>query len=197
MKADRNFSNFLITQVVLNLSGMSWGFIAVYAQQHWSLADGTVGEFNTALLIGQAVFNLIFGPLADRRGYKLVMELSALLAALSILLVFLAPNPAWFYLAFGLRGASFAGLFLSMMFVMEFCLPEVRPTYIGLSSTVSGMVAGLAPLLGGVLASVFGYPTLFAVTLVVALAAFALLRWFVRDPRHIKPVVIKEVIDVL
>jgi MFS family permease len=196
LKKDHNFSNFLLAQVVLNLSGMSWGFIAVYAQQHWSLGDGKVGEFNAALLIGQAVFNLIFGTLADRKGYKLVMELSALLAVLSIGLVFLAPQPAWFYVAFALRGASFAGLFLSMMFVMEFCTHEVRPTYIGLSSTVSGISSGLAPLLGGVLASLFGYPALFAITLVIGLAAFGLLRWLVRDPRHIKPVVIEEVVDV-
>jgi MFS family permease len=193
LKKDRNFSNFLLTQVVLNLSGMSWGFLAVYAQQHWSLADGRVGEFNAALLVGQAIFNVIFGLLADRKGYKLVMELSALLAALSILLVFLAPHPAWFYAAFALRGASFAGLFLSMMFVMEFCTPEVRPTYIGLSNTVGGAVAALAPLLGGTLASVFGYPALFATTLVVGLSAFAMLRWLVRDPRHIKAVAIGEI----
>jgi MFS family permease len=119
-----------------------------------------------------------------------------LLAALSILLVFLAPTPGWFYVAFALRGASFAGLFLSMMFVLEFCLPVVRPTYIGLSSTVAGTASGLAPLLGGLLASVFGYPTLFAITLVVALVAFAMLRWLVREPRHIPPVVIEEVVDV-
>ena len=195
LRGDRNFSNFLLTQVVLNLSGMSWGFIAVYAQQHWNLTDGKVGEFNAALLIGQAIFNLIFGPLADGKGYKLVMELSALLAALSILLVFLAPQPGWFYVAFALRGASLAGLFLSMMFVLEFCLPVVRPTYIGLSNSVAGTAAGLAPLLGGLLASVFGYSTLFAVTLVVALAAFAMLRWFVRDPRHIQPAQIEEVVQ--
>jgi MFS family permease len=175
---------------------MAWGFLAVYAQQHWSLADSKVGEFSAALLIGQAVFNLIFGPLADRKGYKLVMELSVLLAALSILLAFLAPHPAWFYAAFAMRGASAAGFFLSMMFVMEFCAPEVRPTYIGLSNTVGGTTAALAPLLGGLLASVFGYSFLFATTLVIALAAFAMLRWLVRDPRHIQPVAIEEVVDV-
>jgi hypothetical protein len=43
---------------------------------------------------------------------------------------------------------------------------------------------------------VFGYPTLFAVTLVVALAALAMLRWVVRDPRHIKPVAIEEVVNM-
>ena len=193
---DRNFSNFLLTQVVLSLSGMAWGFLAVYAQQRWNLEDGKVGEFNAALLVGQAVFNLVFGPLADRKGYKLVMELSVLLAVLSLLLAYLAPYPDWFYGVFALRGASLAGLFLSMMFVMEFCLPEVRPTYIGLSNTVGGAVAGLSPLLGGALASVFGYPTLFASTLLVALAALAMLRWLVRDPRHIQPVVIEEVVNV-
>lgn len=194
LKNDRNFSSFLLAQVILSLSGMAWGFLAVYAQQHWNLADGKVGEFSAALLLGQAAFNLIFGPLADRKGYKLVMELSALLAALSILLAFLAPHPDWFYVVFAMRGASAAGFFLSMMFVMEFCAPDVRPTYIGLSNTVSGTIAALAPLLGGLLASLFGYSVLFAVTLVIALAAFAMLRWVVRDPRHSKPVAVVEVI---
>lgn len=184
LKNDRNFSNFLLTQIVLNLGGMSWGFLAVYAQQNWNLSDGKVGEFSMALLIGQSLANLAFGLLADRKGYKLVMEISALLAALSILVAILAPGPDAFYLVFGLRGASLAGFFLSMMFVMEFSIPAVRPTYIGLSNTISGAVAGISPLLGGMLANWAGYPPLFVITLLLALASFVLLRWLVRDPRN-------------
>jgi len=196
LKKDRNFSNFLTTLVVFNLGGMAWGFLAVYALQHWGLPDGKVGQFGVALLIGQSVFNLAFGSLADRKGYKLVLELSALLAALSILLAVLAPHPNWFYIVFMLRGASLAGGYLSMMFVMEFCTPDIRPTYIGLSNTLSGIVLAIAPLLGGLIASLVGYPALFMVALVLGLAAFGMLRWWVRDPRHIQPAGLEEVENV-
>jgi MFS family permease len=126
----------------------------------------------------------VFGALADRKGYKLVLELGVLLAAASILMALVAPSPDWFYGVFLLRGASLAALFLSMMFVMEFSIPSVRPTYLGLNNTFSGAVNGIAPLLGGVVASIFGYPVLFAMALVLLIASFGLLRWFVRDPRH-------------
>ena len=193
LKKDRNFSNYLTTLVVFNLGGMATGFLAVYAMQTWGLSDGKVGAYGAALLIGQSVFNLVFGPLADRKGYKLVLEFSALLAALSILLALLAPNPDWFYLVFGLRGASLAGGYLSMMFVMEFCLPDIRPTYIGMSNTLSGTISAIAPMVGGLIASMMGYSALFIVALTLALAAFVMLRWWVRDPRHIQLPLLEKV----
>jgi MFS family permease len=193
LKKDHNFANYLITVVVFSMSGMASGFLAVYALRTWSLPDGKVGAFGAALLIGQSVFNLIFGPLADRKGYKLVLEISALLAALSVLLALVAPQPDWFYMVFALRGATLAGGFLSMAFVMEFCLPGIRPTYIGLSNTLNGIASAVAPIVGGLIASMMGYSALFIVALVLALTAFVMLRWWVHDPRHVQIPVLDEV----
>ena len=67
--------------------------------------------------------------------------------------------------------------------VLEFAKPEDRPTYIGLANTVPGIMASIAPLFGGWLAGVAGYPWMFTLSAVVALSGFGLLRWSVREPR--------------
>jgi MFS family permease len=137
------------------------------------------------MLIGQALCNPLFGMLGDRKGHKLGLELSALLGALAVGLASLAPTPAWFHAAFALLGASAAGSFLSgTMIAFEFSAPDVRPTYIGLNNTVTGIASGLAPLLGAWLASAAGYRPLFAAAFVVGLAGLALLHWSVREPRR-------------
>jgi MFS family permease len=163
---------------------MATGFLVVYAAQRWQLPDSQAGSFTASMLIGQALSNLLFGVLADRKGHKLVIELSALLGALAVGLASLAPTPEWFHLVFALAGASMAGMILSgIMIVFEFCPPEMRPTYIGLSSTVTGLAAAATPMIGGWLADAVGYRPLFVLAFVFGLAGTALLHWSVREPR--------------
>ena len=165
---------------------MAFGFLAVYAAQRWRLPDSQAGRFTTAMLTGQALSNLLFGSLADRKGHKLVLEVSTLLGAAAVGLASLAPSPAWFYAVFALTGGATAGFMLSgTMIVFEFGAPDVRPTYIGLSNTTIGVMRAVAPVVGGWLAGAMGYQRLFALTFAVVIAGFALLRWLVREPRRL------------
>ena len=184
LRSNNNFTWFIISQVVINLGGMAWGFLAVYSQQQWHLSDGTVGGFTATMLIGQALANLLFGVLADRKGYKIVLEISIILAILTLVITILAPSPQWFNLVFFLRGATTAGIFLTFLFVFEFSSVEIRPTYIGLTNTIGGIASGAAPLLGGWLALALGYKGLFWAGLLVSAAGFVIIHWFVHDPRH-------------
>ncbi len=184
LRTDGNFRRYLFSQVVVTFGGMATGFLVVYAAQRWQLPDSQAGSFTASMLIGQALSNLLFGVLADRKGHKLVIELSALLGALAVGLASLASTPEWFHLVFALTGASMAGIILSgIMIVFEFCSPEMRPTYIGLSSTVTGLAAAVTPMLGGWLADALGYRPLFGLAFVFGLAGLALLHWSVREPR--------------
>jgi MFS family permease len=185
LRADLNFRRYLVSQIVASLGGMAGGFVAVYAVQRWRLSDGQAGDFTTSLLIGQALSNLLFGVLADRKGHKLVLEMATLCGVLSVALASVAPAPAWFYAVFALSGASLAGFMLSgIMIVFEFSTPDLRPTYIGLSNTLIGVVSAIAPLIGGLLAGVIGYQALFVVASIIGAAGLALLRWMVREPRY-------------
>jgi MFS family permease len=108
-------------------------------------------------------------------------------------LAMIAPAPAWFHLVFALSGVSMAGFLLSgIMIVFEFSAPEVRPTYIGLNNSVSGIVAAVTPMIGGWMVDVVGYQALFVVSFGFGLAGFALLRWSVREPRQVGAVVTGE-----
>jgi len=185
LRTDPNFRRYLSSQTVMALSGMAIGFLAIYAVQRWQLPDSQAGRFTASMLIGQALSNLLFGVLADRKGHKLVLELSALTGTLAVGLASLAPAPAWFHLVFALIGAAAAGSMLSgIMITFEFSPPDIRPTYIGLSNTVTGVASGVAPVLGGWLAGAMGYRGLFTVAFVIGLAGFALLHWSVREPRR-------------
>jgi MFS family permease len=164
---------------------MAVGFLAVYAAQRWHLTDSRAGGFTAPMLVGQAVSNLLFGVLADRRGHKLVLELSTLSSVLGVGLAIFAPAPAWFYLIFALIGASSAGFMLSgIMIIPEFSAPDLRPTYIGVNNTAIGAVAALAPMLGAWLAGMLGYRGLFGVACLIGLVGLAVLHWSVHEPRQ-------------
>jgi MFS family permease len=189
-RSNSNFRRYLFSQIVTSIGGMAVGFLAVYAVQRWQLSDSQAGGFTTSMLIGQALSNLLFGALADRKGHKLVMELSTLVGALAVGLASVATASAWFHAVFALVGASAAGFMLSgIMITFEFSTADVRPTYIGLNNTVIGVAAGIAPLIGSWLAGATGYRTLFAVAFVIGMVGLALLHWSVREPRQIQSAV--------
>ncbi|MBL8097500.1 MAG: MFS transporter, partial [Anaerolineales bacterium] len=185
LRRDRNFRQYLLAAIVFYLSGMATSFLAVHAVQQWNLSDAEAGGFTIAMQIGLAAANLFFGFLSDRTGHKLSLEICSLLSLTSLVLAFLAPSPAWFYVVFFLRGAVNAGTFISgISIVYEFADDSNRATYIGLSNTIPGVAGAVAPLVGGWLAGGLGYPVMFALSAVVGVTSWALLHFSVRDPRH-------------
>ncbi len=183
LKGDPNFVRFLLSVGAINLGTMALGFFAVYAQQHWKLPDSTVSIYTASMLVGQALANLLFGWLGDRHGYKLVIELGTVALILSTALALFAPGPAWFNLVFGMRGAVAAATLLAMLIAFEFSAADIRPTYIGMTSTANGVSAAIAPILGSWLATLFGYPGLFQAGIVFSAIGLFMLRFFVREPR--------------
>ncbi len=185
LRRDRNFRLYLAAQVVFSLSGMATGFLVVYAVQAWKLPDATAGGFTIALQVGLTLANLFFGFLADRKGHKLSLEICLLLSIASLGLAIAAPGAAWFYAVFFLRGAVQAGTFISgISIVYEFTEAENRPTYIGMANTLPGVAGAVAPLAGGWLAGAVSYQAMFIVSAAIGVAAWALLRFAVREPRH-------------
>lgn len=188
LRKDRNFRLYLLSQVVFLLSSMANGFLVVYAVRTWNLPDSQASGYTIALQVGLTLANLFFGFLADRKGHKISLEICLLLSVISLGLAIFAPNPLWFFPVFFLRGAATAGTFISAIsIVYEFTNAENRPTYIGLANTIPGVAGALAPLLGGWLAGATSYQTMFILSAVIGMAAWALLRFAVREPRKILP----------
>jgi MFS family permease len=190
LREDGNYVRFLIACSMANLGAMAGGFFMVYGKEYIPGALGQVGVL-TAILVGsQAVMNLVWGAVADRSGHKVVLGGSALFmaiaaaAALTSMVVPQSTSLAWLWLAFALLGTSMSGHTVSRMnIILEFCAPEDRPTYIGLTNTLLAP-AMLAPVLGGWLATWLGYGGLFVAAVALSLLGAALLLSWVREPRQ-------------
>ena len=188
-RRDHNFRRFLIARLLLAMGGMGTGFVTVAAVQQWQVPDSMVGAFTAAMLVGQTLGNLIFGLLADRLGHKLPLELGALASLAAFVLAWLAPSAESYFAVFALLGITLGAIIVSgILVVMEFGEPSRRPTYVGMVNTGVGLVSVAAPLLGAGLAGV-DYDLLFAVSAVINLAALVLMRWWVKEPRFVRPAV--------
>jgi MFS family permease len=183
IRRDHNFRRFLQARMLMALGGMGVGFIAIAAVQRWQVPDGTVGLYTVALLLGQTSGNLLSGWLADRLGHKLSLEIGASASIVAFALAWLAPSAIWYYAVFAFLGVAIGAAIVSgTLIAMEFSEPAHRPTYIGLTNTSAGLVGGMAPLLGGWLAS-FSYDWLFVLSAGFNLMGLVLMRWTVGDPR--------------
>lgn len=181
---DRNYRRYLISRTVVNLGTMAGGFFMVYGVQRFAIDGAGVGLLTGVLIGSVALMNLVWGLLGDRGGHKGVLTAGAFLVCAAPLVAFLAPSPLWLGLTFVLMGSYQAADHASALnIILEFCAPEDRPTYIGLTNTLLAPVLIVAPLIGGGLATFFGYQTLFVVAALVAGTGALLLSVWVREPR--------------
>ncbi|HXF63736.1 MAG TPA: MFS transporter [Caldilineaceae bacterium] len=193
LRRNLNYRAYLLSRMTVLLGAMANGFFIVYGRERFGIDAAGIGAL-TALLVGSvAVMNLVWGFLADRWGHKLVLAGGALLLALAGLNAWLAPSAAWLGLTFVLLGAySAADMVSSLTIILEFCAPEDRPTYIGLTNTLLAPILILAPVLGGWLATVAGYtPLLITSTTIAAIGGLLLVFW-VHEPRTAPLVVVSS-----
>lgn len=209
LRKDHNYRRYLISKTLVNAGAMSAGFFAVYGTELYALDGRGVGLLTGVLVGTQAVLNPLWGLLADRVGHKTVLASAAIflvLAPLSALMLSggmgAAAGAAWQGPAPGLSsilGGVPPSLVLTFVFlaaylsadhtsslniILEFCEPEDRPTYVGLTNTLLAPVLICAPIFGGWLAGTLGYATLFSAALAVSAAAAVSMLFWVREPRR-------------
>ena len=185
LRDDHNFREYILSRGLGYLGGMSFGFFAVYGIERFHLADAQAAIFTAVMSAVGMLSNALWGFMGDRRGHKLVMECSTALWAVALLVALVARSVWVYYTVFALVGAANAGFILSdLSIVMEFGPETQRPTYIGLARTLSAPVLFVAPLIGGAVAQMWGYPWMFGLALALTLASLGLLRLRVIEPRH-------------
>ena len=185
LRADRDFTAFLLARTFTVLGSMAVAFIAVYATEQRGLPESLAGRFTSWMLGTQVITTPFWGMIGDRRGHKAALQFGLVCNALSTVLALIVTTPAGFYVVFALLGASSGILFTTTLnMVVEFATPTERVTYIGLHGTLIAPATLLAPLIGGWVAQFTGFPPLFITATVCSLVAFVILTFFTRDPRH-------------
>lgn len=185
LRANANYRRFFISRTVVILGAMANSFFIIYGSQRFGLGGADIGLLTAVLVASQAVMSMVWGVIGDRSGHKVVLTGAAFALALAALNTLLAPSQAWLILSFVLLGASSSGDAVSgLNIILEFAAPEDRPTYIGLTNTLLALPIVLAPILGGWLATVAGFPALLGAAALLATTGSALLAFWVHEPRR-------------
>lgn len=184
LSADTNFRSFLINRAFIFLGFMSLGFITVYGIQKFDLPISYSATFTLVMFISEILGYGFWGTLGDKYGYKRVIELSNVILASGLFAILLVDSLWGLFLVFGIISIAHSGEFIAdQNIAMEFGGEADRPTYIGMSKTLTGPFILAAPIIGGGLVESFGYQALFLVSLIIAVIAFVIIKGFVKEPR--------------
>ncbi|MFH2040218.1 MAG: MFS transporter [Chloroflexota bacterium] len=184
--ADRNFLFFLINRGVFFLGSMGLGFITVYGIHKYNLPLFHSAIFTFVMLVAEIIGYGIWGSYGDNHGYRIILEFSNIFLIIG-LLILLILNTFWgLYIAFGMISFSHAGEFIAdQNIAMEFGSENDRPTYIGMSKTLTGPFLLIAPVIGGALVNLWGYQSMFLISLVISIIAYGTIRFLVVEPRFL------------
>jgi len=182
---DRNFLIYLMNRSFIFLAGMALAFITVYGIKKFDLPIAQSATFTAIMLISEIIGFGIWGNLGDRSGYKRVIETSNFILIIGISGL-LWVNTLWaLYLVFGLISFAHSGEIISdQNFAMEFGSEEDRPTYIGMSKTLTGPFFLLAPLIGGSIVQFWGFKSMFLTAMILSIISFSIIKFLVKDPRN-------------
>ncbi len=191
-REDAAFSRVTLTRLLFGLGGLATTFYVVYATDVLRLPVSSIGLFAGASTLGVAIAGIVLGIVADRAGSHRVIQITTWLAVVVPVLA-LAIHAGLFgstkafvypvlYVVLGMEEGSIMLGFLN--YVLEIAPPGQRPTYMGLTNTITGLLIAV-PLVGGLLLQMTSYPVLFALTAIGTLGG-ALLSLRLPNPRKEK-----------
>ena len=184
LRADAGFFWFNVVMILAQGGRMAAPFYILYASRTVALNGATIGLFSLVFLGADTASNLIWGYAGDKWGFRVVTlgALAAWIAALPVLLF--AHTLPMLLVAFALLGGAQAGyLMASQTLVLEFGIRDDVTMRLAVTGTSEGAMATVGPFIGGAIATVFGYPTLFVASLLFLLAALGVMLRFVDEPR--------------
>ncbi len=184
LREDRSFLNYLVARVFLGLGFMGGAFYTVYVLYRFQVPDGMIAQYNAFLLVSQGLSNLLWGPLGDRRGQKMVLLMGASAIIMSNLLAIFSASPWGFYAAFALFGVNYSAISVGgLAILLDFAPLGERSGYVALGSFISWLPSFFAPLMGGIMADFVGYQAVFWLTLIFNAAGLLWLFFGVREPK--------------
>lgn len=185
---DRDFAWFLAVQCFSTMARVGAPFWTIYAGTQLGLDGALIGGLSFVFLGSDTLSNVLWGPLGDRFGFKIIYVLALCSSVAGVTLLILGSTAVPIYAAFVLLGVGGSGWMLaSTTMVLEFGEPQDTPMRLAFVTTLEGAIAATGPVLAGLLVAVSGFLPLFVIVLAAQVAALALLIVKVREPRHRAP----------
>jgi MFS family permease len=179
LKKHDNYRLFFLVRVSWQFTSMAFPFYSAYAYKTLGFSESSVGVF-VSIWVGSGVLsNYLWGKLADSRGNRIVLVVTALISLAPPLMILLltrgsagvsegGPSQTVFWVVastYLINGFARSGRFITnMTYLLEFAPEDNRPLYVGFMNSLSFPFM-LSPALGGVVVQVFSFETLFTLSM--------------------------------
>ena len=164
-----------VTIVIVALPTIQSGLHASFSDVQWVI---------DAYALTLASVLLTAGSLADRYGRRLLFTIGLIVFTLGSLLCGIAQSPIMLILSRSAQGIGGAILFAtSLALLAQSFHGKERGMAFGIWGAVTGVAAGLGPVLGGVITTGISWRGIFLVNLPVGVAALAITRWRVDESK--------------
>ena len=184
LRDDPAFTRYFLARALATLGRMAMPFYILYAGQSLGLTGATLGTLTVAFTLSATVSNLLWGAIADRRGFRLAFLASIALWVASTLLLILGEGLWLSIIVFVGIGASVQGFQSSAMnLTLEFGHRDDVPLRIAIANSSSEIAGTLGPLLGGLLAALWGYEAVFVCSVTFLIVGGAVVNAYVPEPR--------------
>jgi len=182
---DKAYAAFLVVQMLATSARIATPFYILYVGKVMGADGATLGLLSFAFLGADTASNLLWGYLGDKTGFRVVLIASLIGWVGATLMLLNLHEPAWIFAAFALLGASLSGYMMAAnTMILEFGDRDDLPMRIAVSATAESITATAGPLIGGVVAELYGYNVVFMASLGFLVSAFVVLVLAVRDPRR-------------
>jgi MFS family permease len=194
VRSDRTFVQLLASRLLMGTGMAAFPFYILFMDEQLSVSAERLGLFTSAQVLGGLIGGLAIGWIADHRGPRTVIRLSAIICA-GIPLIALLMLPLHSVLAKGfvlagavlfviLGGVNSTNVIGFMNYLMEIAPLEQRTLYVGLFSTLAGIILVVPPLLG-LLLQAASFQAVFLLAMLASIGSF-LVSLGLRKPVRVK-----------
>jgi len=181
---DKNFRYYVFSRALAAATMMPLAFYGVDLQARFGLPLSAAGSFTFFLVVGQAIFNILFGYLGDILGRKVAISGFFVGHILASTTAIFASEPWMAYLTFIFVGMAFgAGQSSFMVFVYEFAGEQGdRKFYYAALDTAIAPFIVIYISVAGLIVDHFGTIPLYNLSLALVLAGLLLFIFKVKSP---------------
>ncbi len=186
LRANRAFARFFAVRALGSFGRMALPFYILFAHSRMDVSGRHLGLVTTVWMVTSSVSNLVWGLIADRHGYRIVMIATLALWTLSQAQMLTVHGLPGLYVFFMILGSALGGFNqASQNLVFEFGAQEDVPLRLAASGTAVNAIGTIGPVIGGAIVTMASYRALFVTCFVVQAVGLVMMRW-VPEPRSLQ-----------
>ncbi|MDZ7686412.1 MAG: MFS transporter [Gammaproteobacteria bacterium] len=184
LAANPPFARFFLVSALGSSGRMAMPFYILYAGTKMDITGTMLGVLTTIWMLTGTATNVVWGAIADRNGYRIVMIVTLAMWSVAHLELLTADGIGSIMLFFVLIGTAAGGFNQARQnMVLELGSTEDIPLRVAVSNMAVNSIGTVGPLLGGVIAAAAGYTAIFTICVVAQLIAVAILVLKIPEPR--------------